>query len=69
MIVYHGTKKKVEFPEIRISKNNKDGKTPRAAFWELAKFSRPTHQISFHTARALETLKFIKYYEVGYEKR
>ena len=28
-----------------------DGKISRAAFWELAKFKKPTHQISFHTAR------------------
>jgi len=35
-----------------------DGKYSRAAFWELAKFKYPTHQISFHTARALTTLKF-----------
>lgn len=26
----------------------------------IAKFKYPTHQISFHTARALETLKFIE---------
>lgn len=37
-----------------------DGKYSRAAFWELAKFKYPTHQISFHTARALTTLKFLK---------
>ncbi|MEH2941324.1 DUF3990 domain-containing protein [Lachnospiraceae bacterium KK002] len=37
-----------------------DGKYSRAAFWELAKFKYPTHQISFHTARALTTLKFSK---------
>lgn len=36
-----------------------DGKYSRAAFWELAKFKYPTHQISFHSARALTTLKFI----------
>lgn len=36
-----------------------DGKYSRAAFWELAKFKYPTHQISFHTARALTTLKFL----------
>lgn len=36
-----------------------DGQISRAAFWELAKFKKPTHQISFHTARALTTLKFI----------
>lgn len=44
-----------------------DRKISRAAFWELAKFKRPTHQISFHTARALATLKFLKGYEV-YDK-
>ena len=27
-----------------------DGEISRAAFWELAKFKYPTHQISFHTA-------------------
>lgn len=26
------------------------------AFWELAKFRRPTHQISFHTLSAIDTL-------------
>lgn len=44
--------------------NFTDGKISRAAFWELAKFNHPTHQISFHTARALATLKFIRGYEV-----
>lgn len=37
-----------------------DGKFSRTAFWEIAKFKYPTHQISFHTARALETLKFVE---------
>ena len=37
----------------------------RAAFWELAKFRYPTHQISFHTARALAALKFERSYEAG----
>ena len=37
-----------------------DGKYSRTAFWELAKFKKPTHQISFHTARALTTLKFME---------
>lgn len=41
-----------------------DGKISRAAFWELAKFKKPTHQISFHTARSLSTLQFRKGYEV-----
>lgn len=45
-----------------------DGKISRAAFWELAKFKKPTHQISFHTARALETLTFKTVYEVSDEK-
>ena len=39
--------------------NFMDGKISRAAFWELVKFSYPTHQISFHTISALDTLKFI----------
>ena len=37
-----------------------DGKISWEAFWELAKFKKPTHQISFHTARALTALSFIK---------
>lgn len=36
-----------------------DGKISRAAFWELAKINYPTHQISFHTISALDTLKYI----------
>ena len=36
------------------------GKYSRNAFLELAKFKYPTHQISFHTARALTTLKFLE---------
>lgn len=36
------------------------GKYSKNAFWELAKFKYPTHQISFHTARALTTLKFLE---------
>ena len=45
-----------------------DGKISRSAFWELAKFKKPIHQISFHTARALETLTFKTAYEVYDEK-
>lgn len=41
-----------------------DGRISRAAFWELARFKKPTHQISFHTARALATIEFLKGYEV-----
>ena len=45
-----------------------DGKISREAFWALAKFKKPTHQISFHTARALATLSFMKGCEVRDEK-
>lgn len=41
-----------------------DGKISREAFWALAKFKKPTHQISFHTTRALATLRFVKGYDV-----
>lgn len=41
-----------------------DGKISRAAFWELAKFKYPTHQLSFHTIQALSTLKFERSYKV-----
>lgn len=41
-----------------------DGKISRAAFWELAKFKYPTHQISFHTEKALSTLTFLNAEEV-----
>ena len=46
-----------------------DGRISRAAFWELARFKRPTHQISFHTARALKTLEFLNSQEVSDETR
>ena len=38
-----------------------DGTISREAFWALAKFKRPTHQICFHTQKALDTLTFIGY--------
>ncbi len=41
-----------------------DGKISRDAFWALAKFKYPTHQIRFHTDVALKTLKFIEAKEV-----
>lgn len=40
-----------------------DGEISREAFWALAKFKYPTHQISFHTARALAALTFERSYE------
>lgn len=40
-----------------------DGEISRAAFWELAKFKHPTHQISFHTPAALAALRFERSFE------
>lgn len=37
-----------------------NGVISRAAFWELAKFKYPTHQIAFCTAGALRCIKFIE---------
>ena len=37
-----------------------DGAISREAFWDLAKFRKPTHQISFHTGKALKTLEFVQ---------
>ena len=48
--------------------NYMDGKISRAAFWELVKFRYPTHQMSFHTVSALDTLRFIGS-EVAYGKQ
>lgn len=41
-----------------------DGKISRSAFWELARFKKPTHQISFHTVSALSTLTYIRSEEI-----
>ena len=35
------------------------GQITREAFWELAKFRHPTHQIVFCTEEALRCIKFI----------
>jgi len=48
--------------------NYVDGKISREAFWSLAKFKKPTHQISFHTEKALKTLQFLKGSEVRDEE-
>ena len=48
--------------------NFADGKISREAFWQLAKFKNPTHQISFHTEKALKSLRFIKGSEVRDEE-
>lgn len=45
-----------------------DGKISREAFWALARFKKPTHQISFHTVNALATLTFLKGCEVSAEE-
>lgn len=47
--------------------NYLDGKISRAAFWELARFKHPTHQMSFHSARALACLRFVREVEVADE--
>ncbi len=36
-----------------------DGKYSRETFWSLARFKHPTHQISFHTRAALDTIIFL----------
>ena len=36
-----------------------EGSITREAFWELAKFRHPTHQIAFCTNKSLECIKFI----------
>lgn len=36
----------------------------RAAFWELARFRRPTHHLSFHGERSLARLQFARGIEV-----
>lgn len=46
-----------------------DGKISREAFWALAKSKHPAWQISFHTPKALETLKFLKSYEAKHGPR
>lgn len=46
-----------------------DGEITRAAFWELAKFKYPTHQISFHTAKALAALKYERGYVVNVQEK
>jgi len=37
-----------------------NGKMSREIFMMYARFKHPTHQVSFHTLRALNTLKFLK---------
>lgn len=37
-----------------------EGDISREAFWALVKFKYPTHQISFHTEKALACLEFVE---------
>lgn len=37
-----------------------EGQITREAFWELAKFMHPTHQIALCTKQALECIKFVE---------
>lgn len=46
-----------------------DGEISRAAFWELVKFRHPTHQISFHTEKALAALRYERGYEVDVQTK
>lgn len=46
-----------------------DGRISRAAFWELARFSHPTHQMSFHTISALNTLTYQRSDEIYGRKK
>lgn len=46
-----------------------DGEISREAFWALAKFKHPTHQISFHTAKALAALKFERSYVADVQEK
>lgn len=41
-----------------------DGIITREAFWELAKFRHPTHQISFCTQKSLDCIKFVGIKEI-----
>lgn len=40
------------------------GQITREAFWELAKFRHPTHQIAFCTDKSLTCLKFVEMEEI-----
>lgn len=42
-----------------------DGRISREAFWALARFKKPTHQICFHTPASLATLTFMQWEEIS----
>ena len=37
-----------------------EGRITKAAFWELAKFAYPTHQIAFCSEKSLKSIKFVE---------
>ena len=41
-----------------------DGNISREEFWSIAKFRHPTHQISFHSELALQSLEYVSHLEV-----
>ena len=41
-----------------------NGIITRKAFWELAKFNHPTHQIAFCSEEALRCISFVEWVEV-----
>lgn len=53
-----------ESPMLNIKKFPEMSDISREAFWALAKFKHPTHQISFHTEVALKCLSFKEAIEV-----
>ena len=65
-VIYTGTPSSTIFNYVQ---SFLDGEISRAAFWELAKFKYPTHQISFHTARALAALKFERSYVANVQEK
>ncbi len=94
ILLYHGSREIVEYPEIRLHRFNKDFYfgfyctkiAKQAERWATrydnkgyvniyeympdtslrikVLFKKPTHQIRFHTVRALTTLKFVEGREV-----
>ena len=72
IVIYHGTNTVVKNPEVRVVGYNKwdyvedflSGRITREAFWALARFKHPTHQIIFCTDTALNTLRFKSYYQL-----
>jgi len=48
-----------EAPIFNYVRSFLDNEISREAFWALAKFKHPTHQICFHTEAALRSIRFI----------